>query len=429
MKNSIKLYVLFVLVSLVQSCKEQPQKTTKKEIEKSSIIEKSIEEGTITSPTEFKSKLMAYENLKLNTVYTDTVNYVKFDDNFDYWLFFVKKQKDTIGLIYNKEELPKFVKGEEIEIQWKMDSLRPAGDPEFLDFKEFCLSAKRLKPLLLANKKVKFLWREDKYDEELKTDINSIVLNQEYIATISDSEKAVLAYIATFIGNECEWDGKPNENRSNLKCKIPWALGLNYQCSSEHLDFLKFWFRNNEDILAELEKCPKKPSGATVQNTFDEINLEVANNTIMVFFKASGYNLRENEHWKWTEKHVFKFKENELIHTKKEVSPKTKSIDTVNDYASVTKEHSIKPVSKIEAEKIYGKPYSSVKFILDDAQGEFRNSISNCYTQKQRQSKSITINEITWEKDKSNWITIWYEVQKEKNIPKDILIWNKGTEF
>jgi hypothetical protein len=143
---------------------------------------------------------------------------------------------------------------------------------------------------------------------------------------MTEPEKAALAYIATFIGNECEWDGKANENRSNLRCKILWALDLGYQCSYEHLSFLRLWFRNNKDILNELENCPTTPDGATVQNTFDEINLEIEGDMITVFFKANGINMREEKTWSWTEKHFFEFKKNELILLKKDISPMERGI-------------------------------------------------------------------------------------------------------
>lgn len=96
----------------------------------------------------------------------------------------------------------------------------------------------------MTDKKITFLWRKIQYDEELQTDINAIFLNENYIKTISEPEKAALAYVVTFIGNSCEWDGKADEYRSNLKCKILWTLNLGYQCSNNHLGFLKYWFRN-----------------------------------------------------------------------------------------------------------------------------------------------------------------------------------------
>ena len=228
-------------------------------------------------------------------------------------------------MIYDKEQSD-FFRGEEIEIKWKMDSIRYAGDPEFLNYTEYLISAKRIKPFKLTDKKIKFLWRETRYVEEWKTDINTIELNQKYFKTMTEPEKAALAYIATFIGNECEWDGKANENRSNLRCKILWALDLGYQCSYEHLSFLRLWFRNNKDILNELENCPTTPDGATVQNTFDEINLEIEGDMITIFFKANGINMREEKTWSWTEKHFFEFKKNELILLKKDISPMERGI-------------------------------------------------------------------------------------------------------
>lgn len=129
-----------------------------------------------------------------------------------------------------------------------------------------------------------------------------------------------MAYVASFVGNECEWDGSANENRSNLKCKILWDLDLGYQCSYHHLSFLEKWFRNDKALLKELQNCPTTPDGATVQDTFDEINLEVKGHLITVNFKARGFNMREGTSWHWNEKIDLEFKENELIVIQKERS-------------------------------------------------------------------------------------------------------------
>src|SRR5690606_1441622 len=265
--------------------------------------------GATDTTTVFKSPLRPNENIKLGKIYTDTVRFVNFDDNGDYWWFNIEKNKDTIGLIHNSHL--NCVRGDKLEIQWKMDSIWIAGEGDSLAFSEWLVSAKKLEPLQLQDKNIKFLWRKTVYDKELKTEINTIVLNEEYIQNITDPEKATLAYIATFIGNECAWDGKAVD-RSNLKCKMLWALDLGYQCSYRHLEFLRFWFRNEKEILKELTNCPTTPDGATVQDTFDEINLSVNGNRITVSFKVSGFNLREEKSWSWTETQLFEFKENEL---------------------------------------------------------------------------------------------------------------------
>lgn len=173
------------------------------------------------------------------------------------------------------------------------------------------------------HKTIKFLWREDKYDEELKGTYNLITINTEFCKTITGGEKAALAYVATFIGNECRWDGKVTAGRTNLKCKILTALELGYQCSEKHLGFLRQWFRNDEKSIQELESCPTIPDGATVQDTFDEITLIVKGDQIIVSFKAHGVNIREGRRWHWTQSDYFEFRENEIRWLKEEKSPLT----------------------------------------------------------------------------------------------------------
>lgn len=174
-----------------------------------------------------------------------------------------------------------------------------------------------------TDKTIKFLWREDKYDKELKGTYNLIAINTEFCKTITGAEKAALAYVATFIGNECSWEGKATAGRTNLKCKILTALELGYQCSEQHLGFLRQWFRNDEKIVKELESCPTIPDGATVQDTFDEIILTVKGDRIKVSFKANGVNIREGRRWHWTQSDYFEFRENDIRWLKKEKSPLT----------------------------------------------------------------------------------------------------------
>lgn len=45
----------------------------------------------------------------------------------------------------------------------------------------------------LTDKTVKFLWREDRYDQELKDTFNTIVINEELCKILTEPEIAVLA--------------------------------------------------------------------------------------------------------------------------------------------------------------------------------------------------------------------------------------------
>jgi hypothetical protein len=82
-----------------------------------------------------------------------------------------------------------------------------------------------------------------------------------------------------------------------------------------------------------------------------------------------------------------------------------------------------------EALKKYGTPLKSEQFILNDALPEFRIELNNIYTKEQRMSGSIVIEEVTWQKDTLNNITVWYEKIKKNAFPKNSFIWNKSMEF
>lgn len=167
------------------------------------------------------------------------------------------------------------------------------------------------KTFSLPNRTVKFLWRDSS---------NTMVINKDFCKTISDPEKAALGYVATFIGNECWWDGDYTENRSNLKCEILTALNLGYQCSDKHLGFLKQWFKTDPKSLKELEACPTTPNTSTIQDTFDEITLTAKDNLISVFFKANGVNMREAEAWSWSETDYFQLDNDNIKLVKKDKS-------------------------------------------------------------------------------------------------------------
>jgi hypothetical protein len=174
-----------------------------------------------------------------------------------------------------------------------------------------------------ADTTVLILWREKEYDKEVKDTISKIVINTNYCKKMPASAKAAIAYVATFIGSECEWDGDVKDDMSNLKCSILSALDLGYQCSEKHLGFLRQWFRDDAKAMKTLQDCPIIPNTATIQNTFDKIRLTIKGNEILVRFQASGVNLREGRGWSWTETDYFKVEGNK-IWLSKTIESKTK---------------------------------------------------------------------------------------------------------
>lgn len=163
-----------------------------------------------------------------------------------------------------------------------------------------------------ARAKSRFLWREQVYDAELQDSVSTIMIDQALAGRLTHAERAALGYVVTIIGSECDWDGKANEEFSNLKCKALTALNLGYQCSDQHLGFLQNWFRNDQEVLGRLASCPRIPFTASSQQTFDEVYLTVQNDTIKVWFSASGVNLPMNAAWEWTEENVFLIQQDAL---------------------------------------------------------------------------------------------------------------------
>ncbi len=112
---------------------------------------------------------------------------------------------------------------------------------------------------------------------------------------------------------------------------------------------------------------------------------------------------------------------------------KTNNNHTIEKVTTTTKDslslEKLMLLTKEEAIDTYGIPSTIERFILHDGHGEFRNNITNKYNLKERLSESITIDEATWEKDQETWITVWYEVQEAKSIPKEAYVWEKGSEF
>lgn len=297
--------------------------------------------------TQFSSSLRPNETILLNKVYTDTIVFNDYNDDGDYALLIGKKNEKEVILIYSGgwETIEKynFKYGDYLNIEWKMDTIYIAGEGDEIDFKETVINAKRIET---KSKPVKFLWRADKDDLVLDQTYNDIVINQSFVKSITNQEKAALGYVASFIGNECDWDGKANEDRSNLKCKIITALNLGYQCSDAHFGFLKRWFSEDEKALKKLESCVTMPESATVQTTFNKIVLftDKDKKTIKVSYKVQGVNMRESKSWNYTQTDLFKYDSKNIWLINSE---KSKPIEeTLNDNPDGQPQNSAAKVSK-----------------------------------------------------------------------------------
>jgi len=283
--------------------------------------------------TKFSSDLRPGKAIQLNQIYTDTITFSSYNNDGDYWMLLGNKNEKNLRLIYNWDwqdnKQYRFNHGESIIIKWKMDGFYEAGDGETLYYSERAMDAERIQS---RNVPITFLWRAEEYDEESKQNMNVIFINETFSYAISDAERAALGYVGTFIGSDCFWDGKANEDRSNLRCKILTALNLGYQCSDKHLGFLRTWFSQDTVALKKLKTCRMMPYTATVQTTFDEITIftDKVNKTISVSYKANGMNMRESKTWSWTQTDTFKYTSKNITLINSEKSERVEKTENNN---------------------------------------------------------------------------------------------------
>ncbi len=97
---------------------------------------------------DFANNIRPNKPIKLGVVYTDTIQFSKYNDEGDYWFLEGKKNSKDIFLYYNwgtsSTKNYNFKKNDFIEVQWKMDSLYVAGDGETLFFSEVAIDAKKI---------------------------------------------------------------------------------------------------------------------------------------------------------------------------------------------------------------------------------------------------------------------------------------------
>lgn len=311
-----RIFILFLsFVSCNQGVKEK--KTPETKVQKIEPIQEKVDTiPTDKKTTKLSSALRPNEPVLLNEIYTDTLEFNDYNDDYDYWYLNGRKNAEDVSLIYNwdwrNNQDYNFRQGDLLVIQWKMDSIVNPGDEEVVNMKEVAINAKKIAS---GSKPITFLSRKTVYDERIKAEVSSMVINQSYLQNITPPEKAALAFVAYDIGNECEGGYDSEGNRRVLWCRIVSALDLGHQCSDKQLNFLREWFAKDTVSLKKLESCPTMPNTATIQTTFDEILIQknVAEKKITVSYKITGINMRESESWHRSQTDIFEYGSNHII--------------------------------------------------------------------------------------------------------------------
>ncbi len=91
---------------------------------------------------------MPSQSVLSNEIFTDTIEFLSYDDNYDYLMLLGKKNKKPVSFIYgwdwSTNDKYNFKSGDVIVVKWKMDSIFIAGDGERLDFAERAIDAEKI---------------------------------------------------------------------------------------------------------------------------------------------------------------------------------------------------------------------------------------------------------------------------------------------
>ena len=239
----MKLFYSFALIAVLASCTDK----NKTDAAKANISKKEKINTTPKVPyfNDYKSDLRPNEKLKLDKIYSDTAEFVEFNDGGDYSYVVIKKDNKTIALTTNEALASDYTRGDIFNVKWKMDSVFIAGDGERLDFTEWFVSAEKVKDgsVTLFRKKhkkpIRYYWSGDEeystaYKDYLYTLVEYYLANSKIelvksniespdanlIYSIEDGEKNGRSYTVLGISNEFEhrtsiiqWLYLDNENR------------------------------------------------------------------------------------------------------------------------------------------------------------------------------------------------------------------------
>lgn len=92
-----------------------------------------------------ETKTITQIEAKKDSVKQDTIEFVSYNDNFDYTQLNGKKGKEEIDFVNDNNNDRSFLRGDLIAIEWKNDTIYIAGDGETPQIAQWIVSAKKIK--------------------------------------------------------------------------------------------------------------------------------------------------------------------------------------------------------------------------------------------------------------------------------------------
>ncbi len=255
----MKKLIVILMISLF-SCNgtKTDKKETKNQKVDAIINTDSIEPKTSDISTNFKSSIRPNQKLSLDKVYIDTVQFMSFNNDSDYRLFFARKKKEKVSLIYDliSDNKFDFIRGDEIEIKWKMDSIWIAGDGETLDFSEWLIRAEKIKEGEVSQfrknygKPIKYINHHESYSESYLDHLNKLV--EYYIA--NSKQELVKAHINN--PDKAEFIYSIDERKENEKTYTILGVSSNFESHTSIIQWL--YYDLDKGILYEYDLANDK---------------------------------------------------------------------------------------------------------------------------------------------------------------------------
>jgi len=300
MKNQLKILISFLMIISFFACNENGNNRSKSKNEKASTDFIKTFEGQINNKYPIIAKIESNSGkISGNYLYTkvgqelELKGTVSSDNEIEINEFDEKGNQTGVfkGKLVNENKL---------EGIWH----KPNGKSEMsfylIESNSNYEGSKKTKKKTISKKgnQIKVLYRQEEYDEKLKTNIPKLKINENFLSTADDGVRAIIGFYSARAGTDCWWNNdNPNSDFSNLNCKLTSALNLGNQCSEGHKSFLKKWFSEEKEIIEKINGCYSVPYTATSQSTYSYLNLEVAGNDITVRYKTTGANVRTESFW------------------------------------------------------------------------------------------------------------------------------------
>lgn len=203
----------FLIIFVLLSCEKEKKETVKNKISSDSLTAK-ISDAKVTQ--------------SLPEIHQDIFQFVSYNDDGDYMLLNAQKGKDSYSFINDKNDDRSLLKGDEIDVKWKNDTIYIAGDGETPEIAEWIVSVKKTADGKVSKfrkeykKELKYHWDKEDYSQDYLDKL--YLLAEYYIAnsknpliqkaiqskdqieySIEDRDKNNRAYVVLGIGYEFEY--------------------------------------------------------------------------------------------------------------------------------------------------------------------------------------------------------------------------------